>query len=402
MYEPAIASTAALSANHGPADLLIDVSRLIWRVWTGRLPTGIDRVCLAYLDRYAGQALAVVQRNGSRRVLGRADSQLLFALLAQGGAGFRKRIVAMAPGAVLRSDARPPRPGMAYLNIGHTGLEAAGLPIWIARNQIRAIYLVHDLIPITNPEFCREGEAEKHTQRMINALGSASGLIANSRATMADLAKFAASRNLPMPPGIAAWLAGQAHRPAPRRAAQERPYFVTIGTIEGRKNHILLLRLWRRLVEQMGSAAPRLVIIGQRGWEADHALAMLDRCDALRGHVAELGSCEDDELARLLAGARALLMPSFAEGFGLPLIEALEIGTPVIASDLSVFREIAGDIPTYLPSWDGVGWERTVREFVGEPPERQRQLARMSGYRAPDWDEHFRQVDALLAEVLAA
>ena len=76
--------------------------------------------------------------------------------------------------------------------------------------------------------------------------------------------------------------------------------------------------------------------------------------------------------------------------------------TPVIASDLSVFREIAGDIPTYLPSWDGVGWERTVREFVGEPPERQRQLACMSGYRAPDWDEHFRQVDALLAEVLAA
>lgn len=402
MYERAIASVEMHSDQPGPADLLIDVSRLIWRVWTGRLPTGIDRVCLAYLDRYADQALAVVQKNGARRVLGRADSRKLFALLAQGGAGFRNGIIAMAPGAVLRSSARPPRPGMAYLNIGHTGLEAQGLPLWIARNQIRAIYLVHDLIPITNPEFCREGEAEKHTLRMINALGSASGLIANSRATMADLAKFAAARRLPMPPGIAAWLAGQSHRPAPRRGAQERPYFVTIGTIEGRKNHILLLRLWRRLVEQMGSAAPRLVIIGQRGWEADHALAMLDRCDALRGHVAELGSCEDDELARLLAGARALLMPSFAEGFGLPLIEALEIGTPVIASDLPVFREIAGDIPTYLPSWDGVGWERTIGEFIGDPPERQRQLARMPGYRAPDWDEHFRAVDALLAEVLAA
>lgn len=406
MYEPAIDSTAALSAQPGPADLLIDVSRLIWRVWTGRLPTGIDRVCLAYLDRYASHALAVVQKNGARRVLAREDSRKLFALLAQGGtgggAGFRKTIMAMALGAIMRSSARPPRPGMAYLNIGHTGLEAQGLPLWIARNQIRAIYLVHDLIPITNPEFCREGEAEKHTRRMVNALSSASGLIANSRATMADLAKFAGARRLAMPPGIAAWLAGQAQRPAPRRGEQERPYFVTIGTIEGRKNHILLLRLWRRLIEQMGSAAPRLVIIGQRGWEADHALAMLDRCQALRGHVAEMRRCEDDELARLLAGARALLMPSFAEGFGLPLIEALEIGTPVIASDLPVFREIAGDIPTYLPSWDGVGWERTVHEFVGDPPERRRQLARMPGYRAPDWGEHFRAVDALLAEVLAA
>lgn len=402
MYERAITSTDTLSANAEPVDLLIDVSRLIWRVWTGRLPTGIDRVCLAYLDKYTEQALAVVQKNGSRRVLTRSDSRKLFALLAKGAAGFRKGVLAMAPGAILRGSGCPPRPGMAYLNIGHTGLEAAGLPLWIARNQIRAIYLVHDLIPITNPEFCREGEAEKHTRRMINALGSASGLIANSRATLADLAKFAAAQRLPMPSGIAAWLAGQAHRPAPRRGDQERPYFVTIGTIEGRKNHILLLRLWRRMIEQMGSAAPRLVIIGQRGWEADHALAMLDRCAALRGHVAELGSCEDDELARLLAGARALLMPSFAEGFGLPLIEALEIGTPVIASDLAVFREIAGDIPTYLSSWDGVGWERTIGEFVGNPPERQRQLARMSGYRAPDWDEHFRAVDALIAEVLAA
>jgi glycosyltransferase involved in cell wall biosynthesis len=402
MYERAIASTEALPGDAKGGDLLIDVSRLIWRVWTGRLPTGIDRVCLAYLDRYADQALAVVQKNGWRRVLARADSQVLFALLAKGGSGFRKGLLAMAPGALMRAGVRPPRPGMVYLNIGHTGLEAAGLPLWIARNQVRAVYLVHDLIPITNPEFCREGEAEKHTRRMINALGSASGVIANSRSTLADLERFAAAQRLAMPPGIAAWLAGQAHRPAPRTGAQERAYFVTVGTIEGRKNHILLLRLWRRMIEQMGSSAPRLVIIGQRGWEADHALAMLDRCDALRGHVAELGSCEDDELARLLAGARALLMPSFAEGFGLPLIEALEIGTPVIASDLPVFREIAGDIPTYLPSWDGVGWERTIGEFVGNPPERQRQLARLPGYRAPDWDEHFRAVDALLAEVLAA
>ena len=125
MYERAITSTDTLSANAEPVDLLIDVSRLIWRVWTGRLPTGIDRVCLAYLDKYTEQALAVVQKNGSRRVLTRSDSRKLFALLAKGGAGFRKGVLAMAPGAILRGSGCPPRPGMAYLNIGHTGLEAA-------------------------------------------------------------------------------------------------------------------------------------------------------------------------------------------------------------------------------------------------------------------------------------
>lgn len=400
MYESAITRTA-VPPDANRQDILIDVSRLVWRMWTGRLPTGIDRVCLAYLDRYAADALAVVQKSGMMLVLSKVDSRKLFDLLAAGGAEFRRKLVAFVPRALVRAGGRPPRPGMAYLNIGHTGLEAAGLPLWIARNQIRAVYLIHDLIPITNPEFCRDGEREKHTRRMVNALGSASAVIANSGATLADLAAFASARGLPMPPGMAAWLAGQAQRPTLPRAAQERPYFVVIGTIEGRKNHILLLRMWRRLVERMGSSAPRLLIIGQRGWEADHALAMLDRCEALRGHVIELGRCYDEELARLLGGARALLMPSFAEGFGLPLVEALELGAPVIASDLPVFREIAGDIPTYLPSWDGVGWERAVSDFLEDCPERERQLGLLPAYSAPDWDDHFRKVDALLAEVMA-
>jgi glycosyltransferase involved in cell wall biosynthesis len=171
-----------------------------------------------------------------------------------------------------------------------------------------------------------------------------------------------------------------------------RPHFVIVGTIEARKNHQLLLDIWRRMAASEPDP-PILVVIGQRGWEAEETIAMLDDPAMFGGSVVELGRCSDDELASIIAGARALLMPSFAEGFGLPVIEALELGTPVIASDLPVFREIAGDIPTYVDPSDRRAWRTAIGSFVEDGPERQRQLDRIPGYCAPDWATHFRIVD---------
>ena len=179
----------------------------------------------------------------------------------------------------------------------------------------------------------------------------------------------------------------------------DKPHFITVGTIEGRKNHSLLLQIWKRLVRQYGLDTPLLVIVGQRGWEASHALAMLDRAVDLKGHVVELNDCGDVELASLIAGARALLMPSFAEGFGMPVAEALQLGTPVIASDLPVFREFAGTIPTYLDAIDGAGWMSTIMSFTGDSLERDRQLQAMRGYRAPDWNSHFDKVENWLTTI---
>ena len=147
----------------------------------------------------------------------------------------------------------------------------------------------------------------------------------------------------------------------------------------------------------MGAATPLLVILGQRGWEAELALAMIDRDTAIGAHIVELGTACDAELASLIGGARALLMPSFAEGFGLPVIEALQSGTPVIASDLPVFREIAGPIPCYLDPGDGPGWLAMIQAFCQDGPERTRQVSAMSAYRAPVWPDHFAAVETWLA-----
>jgi glycosyltransferase involved in cell wall biosynthesis len=376
--------------------ILLDVSRLVWRRWAGRRPTGIDRVCLAWLDRYADRSRAVLQWRGRVRVLQAAQSARLFDLLDRGGPGFRSRFGAMLPAIAVSPDGGDDLAGRLYCNIGHTGLNHCGLSRWITRQGVRAVFLVHDLIPITHPHFCRPGEAARHDRRIRNALNAASGIIANSAATRDELTHFAQAKALPVPPMLATWLGGPDLPPTIAPAPIDRPWFVTVGTIEGRKNHALLLQVWQRLAGIMGDATPLLVIVGQRGWEAELAQAMIDRDPLIHAHVVEHGQADDSLLAALIAGARALLMPSFAEGFGLPVIEALQMGTPVIASDLAVFREIAGTIATLIDPTDAPGWLTAVQAFCHDGPERARQLAAMPTYRAPNWDDHFAAVETWL------
>jgi glycosyltransferase involved in cell wall biosynthesis len=376
--------------------LLIDASRLIWRAWSGRHPTGIDRVCLAYLEHFGDRAQAVVQRRGNLFVLSPDHSDRLFQLLRRGGSRFRRDILKLGFSAWRHASRRPPKRGLIYLNVGHTGLENPALLSWIRKNQLRAVYLVHDIIPISHPQFCRPGEREKHVGRMTNVLTSARAIIGNSQATLDEMADFAASQGLAMPQSVAAWISGSPKPAAIAPSPIQEPYFVTLGTIEGRKNHLLLLDVWQSLIDELGSDAPKLVIIGQRGWQADQVFEMLDGTPALRSHVTELNSCGDGEVASLLSGARALLMPSFAEGFGLPVIEALQLGTPVIASDLQVYREIVGDIPTYVDPRDQDAWTKAVTRFVGDDEERERQLVAMANYRSPDWAQHFTILEQFL------
>lgn len=369
----------------------------MWRRWVGRRPTGIDRVCLAYLDRYGSCAQAVVQHRRIRRILDRQASRALFDLLAE-PSGFRRKLVLGA----LRFGTSASCSGnnRLYLNIGHTGLNDGGMRPWLSQAAVRPIFFVHDLIPITHPEFCRLGEREKHEKRMRTVLETGAGVIGNSHATLDELAAFAGAQGLTMPPSIAAWL-GTTPLPSPvRLSSPDRPTFVVLSTIEARKNHLFLIKLWTRLIDRLGPETPRLLIIGQRGWEADEAISLLDTDDRLRGHVEEIGGCDDRTLASHLTQARALLFPSLAEGYGLPLIEALQAGTPAISSDLPIFREIGQGIPELIDPTDEASWERAILAYVNaDSPERQGQLERIQTFKAPTWADHFAKVDSWLATI---
>src|SRR5438105_1390199 len=157
-------------------DILIDVSRLIWRFWRGGLPTGIDRVCLAYVEHFRSRAQAMIQRGGRYYILSEKHSDLLFDLFSDGSKGFRRSFVKLAVKAIPAAGRTPGEKGLLYVNVGHTGLDEPSLTQWIAQGGLRAIYFIHDLIPLMHPEYCRPGEQAKHKLRMENVLASAHGL----------------------------------------------------------------------------------------------------------------------------------------------------------------------------------------------------------------------------------
>jgi glycosyltransferase involved in cell wall biosynthesis len=375
--------------------LLLDISRLFYRRLRGRMPTGIDRVSLEYVRHYAGRARAVLGVRPFFSVLSPAESERAFRAVL-GPAAAAADLAALAARGYLRWWSRPDVAGCVLLNTSHTGLESEGYAAGLRRRGARAAFFVHDLIPITHPQYCRAGERARHVRRVRTAVTAGRGIIVPSRHTLATLESFCGEAGWPLPPAAVAPLASSLPRVEPGPRPLPGPYFVVVGTIEPRKNLALLLELWRGLVERAGERAPRLVVIGQRGFDYDAVVDLLARRE-LKGYVQEHGSCTDRELVTWLHHAQALLFPSFEEGYGLPLAEALSLGVPAIASDLPAFREVAGDVPEYAAPLDDRRWLDLVTDYsTPGSGRRSAQQARIADFRATTWERHFNVVDAFL------
>jgi glycosyltransferase involved in cell wall biosynthesis len=285
-----------------------------------------------------------------------------------------------------------------YVNVSHEGLHAGRtIAQWIERDGLHPIFLLHDLIPVTHPEYVREGHAVRHAHRLATMLKHGSSILTNSAFTATELRRYAADHGLPTPPIDVALLSAGFADPADAVPGPEIPYFVVVGTIEPRKNHIFLLHLWRQMAERLGPRTPKLVIVGRRGWENANAIDLIERCAAIHDHVLECGSVPDIVLQRVMKGASAVLFPSFVEGYGMPLAEALILGVPVIASDIAVFREIARDVPEFVNPLDGPSWSRLIQDYA-QPgsARRQAQLERVRTFSSPTWEDHFRVFETAL------
>ncbi|WP_447762559.1 glycosyltransferase family 4 protein [Sphingopyxis panaciterrae] len=393
--------------------IIFDVSRLVRR---GHLPapTGIDRVEHEYLDHLLAQgrydvAFEAFVPPGQWVSLSRT------AVLGLAQASRHRWGKGSAPGSLFATlrHFRPIRTagwgrGAAptlFLTVSHARAQATAQ--WRRRADRcggKLCYFIHDLIPIEYPEYARAKDAEVNRARISSAAAMADGLLVNSDSTARSVTRFRGSHNIPpiatLPFGLT--LREPGHRPTdlPERL-RGRPYFLVLGTIEPRKNHLLLLKLWREMAHSSdGEAMPLLVLAGRRGWENDNILAMIDRSPALKDVLVELRTPSDAMLHRLMIDARALLAPSFAEGFDLPVAEALAYGCPVLASDIPAHHEVGGTAPLYLHPLDARGWTDAVQDFARpDSALRQRHLQATRAWRPAHWDDHFSRLTKFLEQL---
>ena len=286
-----------------------------------------------------------------------------------------------------------------YISVSNSVIGSNWLKKWLARSpSVSAVYLLHDIIPITNPEYTLPSRTVRHGHYVKRLAADAKAIVANSDYTRECFEIHARQNNLRVPEILVAPLGVDADfKRIETLSSSGNPYFVFIGTIEPRKNHILLLQVWQRLVQKLGADCPKLLLIGRRGWENENVLDLLDRGATIQDHVLECADVPDHLLIKILANARAALFPSLVEGYGLPIAEALAVGAPVICSDLPPFREIAGDIPDYVDPLAGRGWIRLIAAYSRPNSDlREQQVERMRGFEAPSWERHMAVLDDFL------
>lgn len=410
--------------------ILYDCTRLIERR-KAVTPTGIDRVDIHYLNHllktYPDTLVGVVQYGPRMVAMSREevyelrntltlrwidpDSQSIEENPKLDVAYSRGKSLAQSleklPGQpiihpdILEHLAKPSMLKPVYVSASHLGLDKEALMFAIKTYlQCQVALFVHDIIPIDFPEYVAAGGDAIHKNRMWNVSAIADLVIVNSQYTKDRVEAFCAAYNSRCPDIEILYIgADKQFKDAvidPNHVMAGRKYFVSVGTIEPRKNHIMLLNIWRRWIEE-DSNAPYLVLIGKRGWEIKTVTNMLDLSPALRSRVIEMSGLSDQDMVSILKGSQGLVFPTFVEGWGMPLAEALSLGVGAVCSDISVFRECGQNLPTYIDPLDSMSWLAELKRIHNEPEVQQALHAQAAKYVSPNWETHMEQLSVLIA-----
>jgi glycosyltransferase involved in cell wall biosynthesis len=243
--------------------------------------------------------------------------------------------------------------------------------------------IIHDLALIRTPEYFNTRKRLLVRALLPLVTHAAAGVGTVSEASRRDVATM-----LSVPERRIVMLPGAPHpscRPSSdaeiarvrSRYGLERPYILSVGTLEPRKNLPMLLHAFDRLLARAGtrSAELDLVTVGGRGWRDRELLLELDR-RLPSGRVRAVGYVPEADLVALYGGAEVLAYPSHFEGFGLPSLEAMACGTPVVASDVSALREVSGGAAILVPPGDEAALAFSIAALVEDPAARAAARAR--------------------------
>ncbi len=242
-------------------------------------------------------------------------------------------------------------------------------------SRLPRVATVHDVLPLTHPELYPPGTEDAQRKELTSA-AEADVIVATCESTANEIARvapFPRERIVVAPLGITGL------PPADGRAAPEAPYLLAVGAMTPRKGFDVLAEA----VTRVGPSCPRMLVAGPDWWGADEMRRAIAEAD-LYGKFELLGPVDDGSLASLYASASAVCFPSRGEGFGLPCLEAIAAGAPLIASDLPPVREVVGSAAVLVPPGDPDALAEAIARLLADDDERRtlvdRGLERASGF----------------------
>ncbi|WP_255443410.1 glycosyltransferase family 1 protein [Comamonas sp. Z1] len=268
-----------------------------------------------------------------------------------------------------------PRSGDVLISVGldWDGAYSSSFYNLSKKNGVHVLTCCYDLIPVLFPQYC-VGDVSNRFKEYFNMLtwGSA-GVLCISKQTEADFLNLCHEIGAPKKPTCIIPLGdnvpdgtGVASLDVQEVVAQ--PFILFVSTIERRKNHEVLYRAYHLLC-RAGHAKklPKLVFVGMPGWGVSDLLKDIELDPLTRNLIVQLNHVSDADLNTLYKSAYFCLYPSFYEGWGLPVGEALAFGKALLVSDQGSLPEVGGDLVQYISPWSPEAWAEAIIDFVDHP-----------------------------------
>jgi len=379
---------AKSSAARDPV-LYFDITDLLVYFRDNRTPTGIQRISLAVTEAALGDGAgrdiglcAVDASTGTWKAVEAKDFQFAV-MLSREGADHSDESWRKALDDLLKNLSTAPAlgfvPGSTIVNLGSPW----GVPnYFVAVREAKRLYgvhyvaFVHDTIPLLLPEFCEGTTTNVYTRWIAGVNMHADLVLANAQNTKKDFAKaIARFSDQPVecevvhPNGDFSLLFEDASEISQDvQALLHTKYALFVGTIEPRKNHLMVLSVWRRLLAELGSGkVPTLVFAGKMGWHSEQVTDFIRKTDYLDGKLKVLNDASDADLQALYQGAAFTVYNSHYEGWGLPVTESLSYGkVPVIARN-SALTESGGKHAIFFDSNSEASLLKVMRNLLTRP-----------------------------------
>ena len=268
--------------------------------------------------------------------------------------------------------------------------------------KFKLAHLIYDMIPIFLPHVFGKPLPKNYTEYMFEAISLSDQLMAISESTKKDIKRFCDEELLSYPNTsvikLGGSFSGEQSEDDQFSELASSDFVLCVGTIEIRKNHILLYTAYKEGLRR-GFQMPKLVIVGGIGWYTGDVLYEFQNDPEMKDRVIIKNNTTDKELDWLYKNCKFTIYPSVYEGWGLPMAESLAYGKMCLASDSSSMKEIASDLIEYFSPYDSAALLELIIKYLDQETLSKKEDEIRKYYKSNTWDQTFKDLLSVIQDL---